>query len=97
MSLPLIHSVALGGPLEILEALTPVMSGTVLLLSLVWERLWVTLPSSIYFESLHQTGLSMGLIFMGAIIAFLLVRLQCNSLLIIETSYRFDYACIVVS
>ena len=72
-------SVALGGPLEILEALTPVMSGTVLILSLLWERLWVTLPSSIYFESLRQTGLSMGLIFLGAIIAFLLVRLLCTS------------------
>lgn len=77
---PLLHppthasSAAMGGPLEILEALTPVMSGTVLLLSLVWERLWVTLPASIYFESLRQTGISMGLILVGAIIAFLLVR-----------------------
>ena len=63
----------MGGPLEILEALTPVMSGTVMLLSLVWERLWVTLPASIYFESWRQTGISMGLILVGAIIAFLLV------------------------
>ena len=66
-------SAAMGGPLEILEALTPVMSGTVMLLSLVWERLWVTLPASIYFESWRQTGISMGLILVGAIIAFLLV------------------------
>jgi hypothetical protein len=50
------------------------MAGTVLLLSLVWERLWVSLPASVYFASWQQTGISMGLILIGAIIAFLLVR-----------------------
>ncbi len=59
--------------MEILEALTPVMSVTVMVLSLLWEQLWVTLPRSSYFESLWQTGVSMALILAGAILAFLLV------------------------
>jgi len=67
------ESAALGSPLEILEALTPVMSCTVLLASLGWERLWVTLPSSAYFKNLEEIGLTLILIFAGAVLAFLLV------------------------
>jgi solute carrier family 35 protein C2 len=42
-------TVSLGGPLEVVEVLTPVMTATVLLLSLVWEHPWVSLPASPYF------------------------------------------------
>eukprot|EP00775_Hariotina_reticulata_P003160 gene3160-3438_t len=62
-----------GGPLEVLEVLTPVMSVTMLLLSLVSEQLWLTLPASYYFNSMEHTLITIALIFAGAIIAFLMV------------------------
>lgn len=64
---------ASGSPLEILEALTPVMSATVFILSLVWEHLWVVLPRSIFFASFQQSFMTLLLILMGAVLAFLLV------------------------
>lgn len=64
---------ASGGPLEILEALTPVMSATVLILSLVWEHLWIVLPRSAFFSTFQQTFMTLLLIFMGAVLAFMLV------------------------
>ncbi|KAG2440748.1 hypothetical protein HXX76_003605 [Chlamydomonas incerta] len=66
-------SAALGGPLEVLEMLTPVMSVTVLLFSLAWEELWVVLPGSPYFETAERTLLTALVIAAGAIIAFLMV------------------------
>jgi hypothetical protein len=63
----------LGGALEVLELLTPVMAAATLLLSLVWEKLWVVLPGSIYFNSPEHCLLSLGIVFFGAIIAFLMV------------------------
>jgi solute carrier family 35 protein C2 len=67
------HQSPFGGPLEVLEALTPVMSATTLLLSLVTERLWDVLPDSPYFEDLGAVGLTIGIIFAGALIAFAMV------------------------
>jgi hypothetical protein len=62
-----------GGPLEVLEVLTPVMSVTTLLLSLATEQLWHVLPSSPYFNSLPHVLITMLLILTGALIAFLMV------------------------
>jgi solute carrier family 35 protein C2 len=73
----------LGGPLEIIEALAPVMSSTMLVLSLIWERLW-TLPQSAYFSSLSHISLTLLLIFSGSCLAFLLVSTEYK--LIEETS-----------
>jgi len=67
------HALPLGGALEVLEILTPVMSVATLLLSLGWEKLWVVLPGSIYFNSPEHCLLSLGIVFFGAIIAFLMV------------------------
>lgn len=64
---------ALGGPLEVLELLTPVMSATVLMFSLAWERLWSVLPSSPYFESFHHSLITFIIILAGGTIAFLMV------------------------
>lgn len=64
---------ALGGPLEVLELLTPVMSVTALLFSLAWEELWVVLPGSVYFSSLWHTSMTLLAIALGGIIAFLMV------------------------
>ncbi|KAG2442003.1 hypothetical protein HYH02_009795 [Chlamydomonas schloesseri] len=66
-------SAALGGPLEVLELLTPVMSVTVLLFSLAWEELWVVLPGSPYFETAEHVLLTSLVIMAGAVIAFLMV------------------------
>ncbi|KAG2496800.1 hypothetical protein HYH03_005207 [Edaphochlamys debaryana] len=66
-------SAALGGPLEVLELLTPVMSITVLVFSLAWEELWDVLPNSPYFEGLEHSMLTLLVIAAGAVIAFLMV------------------------
>eukprot|EP00798_Chlamydomonas_sp_ICE-L_P015942 gene15942-22074_t len=65
--------VAFGGPLDILETLTPVMAVTMLILSLAWEQLWVTLPTSPYFLTLAHTGITTLIILVGAVMAFLMV------------------------
>ncbi|KAF6260068.1 triose-phosphate transporter family-domain-containing protein [Scenedesmus sp. NREL 46B-D3] len=62
-----------GGPLEVLEVLTPVMSATTLLLSLATEQLWHVLPSSPYFNSAPHALVTALLILTGALIAFLMV------------------------
>lgn len=49
------------------------MSATVFILSLVWEHLWVVLPRSIFFASFQQSFMTLLLILMGAVLAFLLV------------------------
>eukprot|EP00882_Tetradesmus_deserticola_P008583 GHRQ01009051.1.p1 GENE.GHRQ01009051.1~~GHRQ01009051.1.p1 ORF type:complete len:419 (+),score=150.98 GHRQ01009051.1:224-1480(+) len=61
------------GPLEVLEVLTPVMSVTTLLLSLLTEQLWRVLPSSPYFNSWPHALITVLLILTGALIAFLMV------------------------
>jgi len=54
----------------VLEALTPIMAATTLTLSLAFEQLWVVLPGSPYFDGWEHCGLTAGLIFVGAMIAF---------------------------
>lgn len=53
-----------------LEALTPVMSITTMIISIAWERLWVVLPTSPYFAGLEHCLLSAGVILVAAVIAF---------------------------
>lgn len=62
-----------GGPLEVLEALTPVMAATSLLLSLAFERLWDVLPGSPFFDGWQHCMVTAGIVFLGAVIAFLMV------------------------
>ncbi len=64
---------AFGGPLEVLELLTPIMSVTTLLLSLASERLWHSLPNSPYFSSLEHCLITLFIILAGAVLAFLMV------------------------
>ena len=52
--------------------------------SLLWERLWVTLPASVYFETPRRTSFTLLLIFVGACLAFFLVWAEYQ--LIKETS-----------
>ncbi|KXZ53955.1 hypothetical protein GPECTOR_6g874 [Gonium pectorale] len=66
-------SAALGGPLEVLELLTPVMSITVLIFSLGWEELWDVLPGSPYFDGLEHILLTLLVVATGAVLAFLMV------------------------
>lgn len=63
----------MGGPLEMLELLTPVMSVTVMILSMIWEQPWVSLPASQYFATLEHMAVTALLILLGALIAFLMV------------------------
>ena len=59
--------------MEVLYQLTPVMGITLLLISLVHERLWATLPASPYFENAWHTTLSAAIMFFGGLIAFAMV------------------------
>ena len=52
------------------------MSVTVLLMSLLVERLWVVLPKSPYFASLYSLGLTFGIMMFGGVIAFFMVRVR---------------------
>lgn len=52
------------------------MSATVLVMSLLVERLWVVLPKSPYFESLENIGITFGIMLFGGVIAFLMVRIR---------------------
>eukprot|EP00195_Chlamydomonas_chlamydogama_P011097 CAMPEP_0202891508 /NCGR_PEP_ID=MMETSP1392-20130828/1552_1 /ASSEMBLY_ACC=CAM_ASM_000868 /TAXON_ID=225041 /ORGANISM="Chlamydomonas chlamydogama, Strain SAG 11-48b" /LENGTH=439 /DNA_ID=CAMNT_0049575287 /DNA_START=181 /DNA_END=1500 /DNA_ORIENTATION=- len=67
------HQAALGNTLEMVEGLTPVMSVTVLVVSLAVEKLWVVLPASPYFHGLSHVCITLGLMFLGALLAFLMV------------------------
>jgi hypothetical protein len=49
------------------------MSVTVLLMSLLVERLWVVLPKSPYFASAHSLLLTFGIMMFGGVIAFFMV------------------------
>jgi solute carrier family 35, member C2 len=68
----------------VMEKLTPVMTVSVLFVSMFWEQLWVVLPSSPYFNSVHHLMITAALIFAGALIAFLMV--WAEFLVIQETS-----------
>ncbi|KAK9813893.1 hypothetical protein WJX73_003560 [Symbiochloris irregularis] len=75
---------ASGGPVEVLAALTPVMSITVLIMSLVVERLWVVLPRSPYFDTAGDLAVTSGLMLFGGVIAFTMVWVEFT--VIAETS-----------
>ncbi|KAL6768099.1 hypothetical protein ACKKBF_B37790 [Auxenochlorella protothecoides x Auxenochlorella symbiontica] len=64
---------ALGGPVEVILHLTPVMSATLGVVSLAHEQLWNTLPSSPYFAGWGHCLLTAGIVATGAVIAFLMV------------------------
>ncbi|KAI8469016.1 MAG: triose-phosphate transporter family-domain-containing protein, partial [Monoraphidium minutum] len=64
---------AFGGPLEVLEALTPVMAVTTLTMSLLSESLWSTLPGSPYFDGLEGLAVTAAFVCIGAVVAFLMV------------------------
>ncbi len=50
-----------------------VMSITVAIMSLAFERLWVVIPVSPYFDSLESLGLTSLIMLVGGIIAFFMV------------------------
>ena len=52
---------------------TAVMSVTVLIMSLLVERLWVVLPHSPYFDSAAAMGITFLIMLFGGCIAFLMV------------------------
>ena len=66
-------SAPFGGPLEVLEALTPGLCVSTRLMSLATERLWVVLPGNPYFAGSEELLETLGLVFLGAVIAFLMV------------------------
>ena len=59
--------------MDVILQLTPVMSLTLLILSLAVERLWTTLPSSPYFQGAWHTFVTFIIILIGGIIAFSMV------------------------
>jgi solute carrier family 35, member C2 len=63
----------MGGPLEVMELLTPIMSVTTMVLSLAWEHPWAVLPSSPYFARAVDFLVTLLIIFVGALLAFLMV------------------------
>lgn len=50
-----------------------VMSITVAIMSMAFERLWVVLPASPYFDSLQSLGFTLMIMLCGGIIAFFMV------------------------
>eukprot|EP00210_Caulerpa_lentillifera_P008463 g8074.t2 len=60
------------GPLDLLEKLTPIMSGIVLFVSLCFEN-WPSLSNSHYFENFEQTMLTLLMVLFIGLIAFLMV------------------------
>ena len=59
--------------MEAICQLTPVMGLTMVALSLAHERLWATLPGSPYFQTLDDGALSLGIVLVGAVLAFSMV------------------------
>ena len=60
------------------------MSITVLIMSLIVERLWVVLPRSPYFDSTSALAVTAGLMLWGGLIAFTMVWVEFT--VIAETS-----------
>jgi hypothetical protein len=71
---------AFGSPLEVLEALTPIMAASTMVLSLMFECLWTSLPASPYFSTLGRALLTGLIIALGAIIAFCMVGASARAL-----------------
>ena len=61
----------LSKPLSIL--CNAVMSITVAIMSLAFERLWVVIPGSPYFDSLESLGFTLLIMLCGGVIAFFMV------------------------
>lgn len=59
--------------MEVIFQLTPIMGLTMAIFSLGFEQLWATLPSSPYFSSLTHSAVTMAVLGMGGVIAFLMV------------------------
>jgi hypothetical protein len=74
----------------VLEALTPVMSATTLVLSLATEGLWESLPGSPYFDGPGAVAGSAGLVFVGANIAFFMVWAEY------EVRVYYECECVLV-
>jgi hypothetical protein len=70
------HSVARGSALEVMEAVTPVMAATAALMSLLAEPLRDTVAHSVYFADAHNLGITLSIIFIGAIFAFSMVLVE---------------------
>jgi solute carrier family 35, member C2 len=60
-------------PVEAIYQLTPIMGISLLVLSLGHEKLWDTLPTSPYFETLSHALLTGVIMLVGGLIAFLMV------------------------
>jgi drug/metabolite transporter (DMT)-like permease len=70
------HSVARGTALEVLEAVTPVMSATSFVAALFFEPLVATIRSSIYFSSAAHLGVTLALVAASAVLAFAMVWVE---------------------
>jgi len=64
------------GPVAVVGSLTPVMSLTVLVCSLVLETLWNRLPGSPWFQDMGTTLMTIGVIKVGAVIAVAMVTAE---------------------
>lgn len=62
------------GPLDLLEQLTPIMSGIVLLVSVCFEN-WHKLSQSPYFEDFEQVMVTLVMIVVIGLVAFLMVSI----------------------
>jgi solute carrier family 35 protein C2 len=58
---------------EVIYQLTPIMSATLLLISLLFERLWVVLPPSPYFSTPLHCTVTAAVMAFGGVIAFSMV------------------------
>jgi len=60
-------------PVVVMYRLLPVMSGTVALMSLISEKVWVSLPETAYFSTAENAALTFLMIFFGGVLAFSMV------------------------
>ena len=65
-----------GGPLEVLEATTPVMAIVTFITSIFWELIHTKLSESIYFDSVQHTILTVLIISGIAAVGFLMVWVE---------------------
>jgi solute carrier family 35 protein C2 len=67
------HEASTGGPVEVIFHLTPIMGLTLAIISLSFEKLWIVLPTSPYFESFGHSLFTLLILAMGGVIAFSMV------------------------
>jgi hypothetical protein len=65
-----------GTALEVVESLTPVMATTAYTMSFFFEPLLHIFQTSIYFESVENLAITVGLISVGALFAFFMVLVE---------------------